>query len=207
MVNTGQQAPCERIPIDDGGLLLFTGVLGGNSAQVMRSLLLETCWTQHRLRLFGRHVAAPRLSAWHAEPGCVYRYSGLALEPQPFGDTLGVLRARIETLADQSFNSVLLNLYRDGSDSMSWHSDDEAELGPAPVIASLSLGATRRFCLRKRGETRTALRLDLEDGSLLVMEAPLQHHWQHCVPKTRNSVAPRINLTWRRILDRRLRPQ
>ena len=97
-------------------------------------------------------------------------------------------------------NSVLLNLYRDGQDSMSWHSDDEPELGPAPVIASLSLGATRHFRLRRRGQTRTTLSLDLEGGSLLLMEAPLQQHWQHCIPKTRRQTGPRINLTWRQIL-------
>ncbi len=192
----------ERIPIDGGGLLLFADAFRSDSAQLMDSLRADTHWTRHRLRLFGKTIDAPRLSAWHAEAGCNYRYSGLSLEPEPLSATLCVIRARIETLVGHAFDSVLLNLYRDGHDSMGWHSDDEPELGPAPQIASLSLGATRRFCLRRRGQTRTALSLDLENGSLLLMEAPLQQYWQHCIPKTRRETSPRINLTWRKILPR-----
>ena len=198
-------APCahgERIPIDGGGLLLFADAFRSDSAQLMDALHADTHWTRHRLRLFGKHIDAPRLSAWYAEPGCNYRYSGLSLEPEPLGATLCAVRQRIETLVNHAFNSVLLNLYRDGRDSMGWHSDDEPELGSAPQIASLSLGATRRFSLRRRGQTHTAISLDLADGSLLLMEAPLQQYWQHCIPKTRRQTSPRINLTWRQILPR-----
>ena len=139
---TVRHAHGERIPIDDGGLLLFGDAFASDGAQLMESLLVDVRWTRHRLQLFGKRIDAPRLSAWHAEP----------------------------------------------------------ELGPAPVIASLSLGATRHFRLRRRGQTRTTLSLDLEGGSLLLMEAPLQQHWQHCIPKTRRQTGPRINLTWRQIL-------
>ncbi|MBK7170151.1 MAG: alpha-ketoglutarate-dependent dioxygenase AlkB [Gammaproteobacteria bacterium] len=124
----------------------------------------------------------------------------VSTEPEPLDRALCAMRERIERLTGQVFNSVLLNLYRDGQDSMSWHSDDEPELGPAPVIASLSLGATRHFRLRRRGQTRTTLSLDLEGGSLLLDGTPLQQHWQHCIPKTRRQTGPRINLTWRQIL-------
>lgn len=202
MSTAAQHAHGERIPVEDGGLLLFADAFASDSARLMESLLADTCWTRHRLQLFGKRVDAPRLSAWHAEPGCNYRYSGLSLEPEPLDGILCAIRERIESLTGQAFNSVLLNLYRDGQDSMSWHSDDEPELGPAPLIASLSLGATRRFCLRRRGQTRTAIGLDLVGGSLLLMEAPLQQYWQHCIPKTRRQTAPRINLTWRQILAR-----
>ena len=197
---TVRHAHAERLPIDDGGLLLFGDAFASDGAQLMESLLVDVRWTRHRLQLFGKRIDAPRLSAWHAEPGCNYRYSGLDLEPEPLDRALCAMRERIERLTGQVFNSVLLNLYRDGQDSMSWHSDDEPELGPAPVIASLSLGATRHFRLRRRGQTRTTLSLDLEGGSLLLMEAPLQQHWQHCIPKTRRQTGPRINLTWRQIL-------
>ena len=105
----------------------------------------------------------------------------------------------VECVTQRRFNCVLLNLYRDGSDSMGWHSDDEPELGDAPDIASLSLGATRRFLLRHRTERSRRFALDLTDGSLLLMRAPMQAFWQHCVPRTRRPVAPRINLTWRYI--------
>jgi len=190
---------CERIDLADGSLALFAEAFVAEAPAWFAALLEEVRWEQHWLTLFGRRIAAPRLSAWYAEPGCSYRYSGLSLAAQPFTPVLAQIRARTEALAGHGFNSVLLNLYRDGADGMSWHSDDEPELGPEPLIASLSLGATRRFLLRRRDAPRTRLGIDLADGSLLLMAPPLQRHWQHSVPKTRRATGPRINLTWRRI--------
>ena len=193
---------CERFDPGDGALALYAQAFVAEAPAWFAALMAEVRWEQHWLSLFGRRIAAPRLSAWYAEPGCSYRYSGLSLAAQPFTPVLAQIRARTEALTGHGFNSVLLNLYRDGADGMSWHSDDEPELGPAPLIASLSLGATRRLLLRRRDAHEVRFGLDLSDGSLLVMEPPLQRHWQHSVPKTRRAVGPRINLTWRRILTR-----
>lgn len=193
---------CERFDPGDGALALYAQAFVAEAPAWFAALMAEVRWEQHWLSLFGRRIAAPRLSAWYAEPGCSYRYSGLSLAAQPFTPVLAQIRARTEALAGQGFNSVLLNLYRDGADGMSWHSDDEPELGPAPLIASVSLGATRRLLLRRRDAHDARLGLDLGDGSLLLMEPPLQCYWQHSVPKTRRAVGPRINLTWRRILTR-----
>ena len=193
---------CERFDPGDGALALYAQAFVAEAPAWFAALMAEVRWEQHWLSLFGRRIAAPRLSAWYAEPGCSYRYSGLSLAAQPFTPVLAQIRARTEALTGHGFNSVLLNLYRDGADGMSWHSDDEPELGPAPLIASVSLGATRRLLLCRRDAHDARLGLDLGDGSLLLMEPPLQCYWQHSVPKTRRAVGPRINLTWRRILTR-----
>lgn len=193
---------CERFDPGDGALALYAQAFVAEAPAWFAALMAEVRWEQHWLTLFGRRIAAPRLSAWYAEPGCGYRYSGLSLAAQPFTPVLEQIRARTEALSGHGFNSVLLNLYRDGADGMSWHSDDEPELGPAPLIASVSLGATRRLLLRRRDARDARFGLDLGDGSLLLMEPPLQRYWQHSVPKTRRAVGPRINLTWRRILTR-----
>ena len=193
---------CERFDPGDGALALYAQAFVAEAPAWFAALMAEVRWEQHWLTLFGRRIAAPRLSAWYAEPGCGYRYSGLSLVAQPFTPVLEQIRARTEALSGHGFNSVLLNLYRDGADGMSWHSDDEPELGPAPLIASVSLGATRRLLLRRRDARDARFGLDLGDGSLLLMEPPLQRYWQHSVPKTRRAVGPRINLTWRRILAR-----
>lgn len=162
-------------------------------------------WEQHRIRLFGREVASPRLSAWIGDPGAVYTYSRSRFEPQPWPPALAGLRARVELACGARFNSVLANLYRNGHDAMGWHSDDEPELGAQPVIAALSLGAARRFRFRRRrargepaqaGDTRE---LVLPHGSLLRMAGATQRLYRHALPRVRGLVAPRINLTFRRI--------
>lgn len=178
---------------------LWPRALRSESDALFAALQREVQFTQHRIRIFGRELPAPRLSAWHGDAGCNYRYSGVSYAPQPLGPVLQALRACVEAACGNRFNSVLLNLYRDGSDAMGWHSDDEPELGPAPVIASVSLGAPRRFLLRSRTMPRQRQSLELPDGSLLLMEAPLQAHWQHALPRTRRPCGPRLNLTWRQI--------
>jgi alkylated DNA repair dioxygenase AlkB len=144
----------------------------------------------------------PRLTAWYGDATARYSYSGLDLTPQPWTPALLALRTQVEQATGVTFNSVLLNLYRTGQDSMGWHADDEPELGPEPVIASISLGATRRFRLRPRHSQQlphAPLGLDLPSGSLLVMRGTTQQHWQHAVPKTARPVGPRLNLTFRTI--------
>ena len=159
-------------------------------------------WRQDTLRLYGRDVLIPRLNAWYGDAGTDYSYSGIRLAPLPWTDLLRALKADVESALQTTFNSVLANFYRDGSDSVAWHSDDEAELGTAPLIASLSFGATRRFSLRsKTDKRRPPLHLDLAGGSLLVMAGPTQHYWHHQVPKTARAVGGRINLTFRRIVN------
>lgn len=161
----------------------------------------DIAWQTHRLRLFGRWVDAPRRSAWIGDPGAVYRYSGQTFAPQPWPQALLPLRQRLRKELGIDFNAVLANLYRDGRDAMGWHSDDEPELGPEPVIASLSLGAARRFVLRRRDDHAVKQALVLEPGSLLVMRGVSQRDWQHALPRTAKPVGPRINLTFRRIFD------
>lgn len=157
-------------------------------------------WTVHRIRMFGREIPSPRLSCWIGDADARYRYSGTQFEPQPWTQALQALRLRLNTRLDAAFNSVLANCYRDGRDSMGWHSDDEPELGSQPLIASLSLGATRRFLLRRRDDHSIRLAIELEAGSLLLMAGDTQRYWQHALPRTARPVGERINLTFRQIL-------
>jgi len=167
--------------------------------QWLEQLTQQTPWQQPQVRIYGRHVAVPRLVAWYGDAEASYRYSGLTHQPLPWPPLLAQIRAQVEQAAGQPLNGVLLNYYRDGQDSMGWHSDDEAELGANPLIASLNLGGTRRFDLRRKGHNRIEHSLNLQHGSLLVMRGPTQHHWQHQVAKTRTPCAPRLNLTFRLI--------
>ncbi|MYL26361.1 alpha-ketoglutarate-dependent dioxygenase AlkB [Halomonas sp. 22501_18_FS] len=176
--------------------------LAPEEADELLALLLERIpWKQDRITLFGREHLIPREQCWIAEDGLNYRYSGQTLEPAQWPDWLRPLARQVGDIAGEHFNSVLANRYRDGSDSMGWHSDDEPELGPSPVIASLSLGGTRRFRFRHREDHGRTLSIDLPHNSLLVMPAGVQSHWHHALPKTRKPVSPRINLTFRRLVD------
>lgn len=158
-------------------------------------------WETHRIRLFGRDVASPRLSCWIGDPGAAYTYSRTRFEPRPWPDALLPLRHRVSAVAGETFNAVLANRYRDGRDSMGWHSDDEPELGREPVIASLSLGAPRRFVFRHRFDHARRVEIELAHGSLLLMRGATQDHWQHALPRSARVSTPRLNLTFRRISD------
>ena len=175
--------------------------LGADEAAALFAALREALpWANHPVRLFGREHPAPRLSAWIGD--AAYRYSGVVREPGPWTPPLAALRDRLGAELGTAFNSVLANLYRSGDDAMGWHADDEPELGPTPLIASVSLGAVRRFVLKRRdGEGRLAL--DLPPGSLLVMAGATQALYRHAVPRTQRAVGPRINLTFRRVEPRR----
>jgi len=159
---------------------------------------LELSWRQEEIRLFGRAVLQPRLSCWYGDKGADYTYSGLYLQPLSWHPQLLELQQRLQYRLGVAFNSVLANAYRDGRDSMGWHSDDEKELGAEPVIASISLGADRRFLVRsKKGSALASLQL--EHGSLLVMRGRSQKDYRHSVPKTTKPVGLRINLTFRQV--------
>ena len=171
----------------------------GTASRWMSDLHATLEWSQHRIRIFGREMDAPRLSAWHGDGGCDYGYSGIRLSPQPWTPTLLEIRDRIEDASGLRYNAVLANLYRSGADSMGWHSDDEAELGPDPAIASVSLGAIRCFRMRRRKPGSASFGLDLAPGSLLLLGGTVQRTWQHALPKTRRPVGCRINLTYRQV--------
>ena len=171
----------------------------GEVEAIFAALRREIAWENHRIRLFGREVASPRLSCWIGDEGTGYVYSGSRFEPRAWTPTLSRLRYGLRSAPGLDFNSVLANLYRDGQDGMGWHSDDEPELGERPAIASLSFGATRRFCLRRRDGAGGTLKLDLPPGSLLLMEGDTQSNYRHALPKTARAVGERINLTFRLI--------
>ena len=163
------------------------------------ALLQELPWAVHRIRMFGRWVDSPRLSCWLGDPGTDYAYSGGTFEPLPWPPILAQLRERLAIALGVPFNSVLANLYRNGRDAMGWHSDDEPELGPRPVIASVSLGGVRRFALKHRRDAALKGVLELPHGSLLVMSGDTQRLYRHALPRTSRVVAPRINLTFRQV--------
>lgn len=158
-------------------------------------------WQEEDIFIFGKWVKVPRLMCWYGDPDAYYHYSGVDHQPMPWTPELQLVRAKVEQHCRCAFNSVLANLYRDGKDSMGCHADNEKELGLNPVIASLSLGDERLFKLRHKKRKET-LDIILGHGDLLVMAGALQRHWMHSVPKTRNFKKPRINLTFRKIMER-----
>ena len=167
--------------------------------ELFATLRQSVPWETHRIRLFGRWVDSPRLSCWIGDAEATYTYSGARFEPHPWPAMLRELRRRLAAELGCEFNSVLANRYREGRDCMGWHSDNEAALGTRPVIASVSLGASRRFVLKHR-QGAPKLELALPHGSLLVMAGETQTHYQHALPRTAKPVGERINLTFRRIL-------
>ena len=189
------------IPANDAVIQLIDPFIGERDAhQLFSDLYKATPWRQDHIRMYGRDIVIPRLQAWYGDQGCSYSYSGIRLQPLEWTSLLLNIKQRIEETLETPFNSVLINLYRHGQDSNGWHADNEPELGLEPVIASLSLGAVRRFRFRNNQEKNNTVTLDLNPGSLLVMAGSTQQCWQHCVPKTARAVEPRINLTFRYII-------
>ena len=190
---------CLNIP--DGEVLYDANFFSEKESDIFfKNLLNKIDWRQEDILIFGKKVPQPRLIAWHGDRGISYTYSHLQLKTSPWTADLLSIKSKIESSTETSFNSVLLNLYRDGKDSMGWHSDDEPELGPNPSIGSVSFGSLRRFHFRhKFDKQQEKIRIDLGHGSLLWMKGSTQHNWQHSISKTRRKVGPRINLTFRRI--------
>jgi len=180
----------------DGQAYLFEHFLSQAQAdELFLALMRNVAWEQRTIRLFGREIPQPRLIAWYGDPGCRYRYSGLTLEPRAWLPDLRALRMRVQASCSTEFNSALLNLYRDGRDSMGWHRDDEPELGPE--IASVSLGATRGFRFQHARIKSARVTLPLHSGSLMWMRGETQLHWKHALPKQPGIHAARINITFR----------
>jgi len=191
-------------------LRLWTGWLAAAAAaDLLARLRAEVPWKQEAITLYGRRHPLPRLTCWMADPGCGYRYSGLANAIEPWSPAAAELREVLLQLTGWRFNSLLLNRYRDGRDAMGWHADDEPELDPAAPIASLSLGAPRDFRLRPRPSPRRPaaepppegcgepFTIPLHGGDLLLMDPPTQHWWQHAVPRRLRRHGERLNLTFR----------
>ena len=187
---------------EDAWIAHLPGLFDDHSPRMQR--FLETLpLAPERLVMFGKPVETPRLVSFHGEPHARYGYSGRVFDPHPWTAELAAIRDMLTEHVGARFDCVLVNHYRDGKDAMGWHADDEPELGPdAPrdvLIASVSLGAPRRFVLRHRRRTRERRELWLGEGSLLVMGGATQHRFQHAVPRTATEVGPRTNLTFRLI--------
>jgi alkylated DNA repair dioxygenase AlkB len=188
----------ELLPTD-GSAKLFESVLGDSDPTVVMKELYESVpWASQTITMFGKQYEEPRRTAWFGDDGASYTYSGITMTPRAWTPVLQSLRSICEERSESTFNSVLLNLYRDGNDKMGWHADNEPELGSEPVIASLSLGATRRFRFRHR-TTKEIVERELHTGSLVVMSGLSQKCWVHEVPRQKRVKTPRINLTFRKI--------
>ena len=195
-----EQGP-QALDMADAEVLYWPGVdLGESPTTLMTTLVTETPWREETLRLFGKTYLQPRLMAWYGDEGADYTYSGTRFRALPWTPCLQDLKARVEALCDAHFNSVLLNYYRDHRDSMGMHADDEPELGPQPVIASLSLGATRTLVFRhRRRRELESVKLPLVAGSLLLMRGDTQRCWKHGINKLTRPCGARVNLTFRAI--------
>lgn len=198
-----------QLAMDDADVRYYPNWLTAQeSVSWMSALIDELNWEQPEIIIAGVPRRIPRLQAWCGDDSAIMVYSGRRFYPQPWHPVLTCLRHRLGELLGRDFNSVLVNQYRDGNDSVGWHSDDEPELGPAPCIASVSLGATRRFSFKKRckagatSKTRQKnIGLDLHNGDLLVMAGLTQKKWHHSLPKTKKCVGERVNLTFRTIIN------
>lgn len=171
------------------------------AAELYQAIVTHTHWRQEQITLFGKTHPTPRLSCWMGDASATYSYSNIVLSPVPWSPLVKCIKSSIEAFTQHSYNSVLINYYRDGQDSNGWHSDDEAELGLQPVIASLSLGADRDFKFRHKYQKELKKSLLLEHGSLLLMRGDTQRNWQHHLPK-RAHVGGRLNLTFRTIIEK-----
>lgn len=190
----------EIFSLPDAELEYFPNFLNKEKADLLlEKLLKEVPWQQQNIKLFGKEIPQPRLTAFYAEQGISYTYSGLQLKPNSFSTELWDLKQKTQELSGFDFNTCLANLYRHGNDSMGWHADDEKVLGKNPVIASISLGCIRRFQFKHKTNKDLKESIELQHGSLLIMKGSMQHFWKHQLPKTKKEVAPRINLTFRKI--------
>lgn len=190
-----------QLDMPDASIEFLSDFLSYEKADDFKNVLLsETDWREEEIQVWGKWHKQPRLIAWYGDEGASYAYSGRRLKPKPWTPTLSELRYKVEQATSASFNSVLLNYYRDQNDRMGWHSDNESELGVRPTIASLSLGDTRIFLLRHKVRKDLKVRkMELSNGSLLIMSGCTQEFWQHAINKESRPAGPRVNLTFRMI--------
>ena len=196
------------INLPQANLIFEEHFFAKKEADSVQKILTETiAWEQGEIMMFGKKVLEPRLTAWYGEAGKSYTYSGKTQYGMTWTDALSLIKNKVEAACQpiinyqpSLFNSVLLNYYRNGQDSMGWHADDEKELGRNPVIASLNFGESRRFLFRRKDDKNIKHEILLTHGSLLIMAGEMQHYWQHAVPKEPKKNLPRINLTFRWII-------
>lgn len=188
-----------RYDLTDAELTLYEGFFPKDEADRLYTALMQTTdWKQENITVYDKTYLTPRLTAWYGDPHTAYTFSGSKWQPYPWNDDLLFIKEKVEKTTGASFNSVLLNLYRDGKDSVGWHRDNEKEFGRNPVIASVSFGETRPFQIRHKFRKELAkVEIPLTHGSLLLMAGSMQHYWEHQVPKTARPINPRINLTFR----------
>ncbi|PZO26007.1 MAG: alpha-ketoglutarate-dependent dioxygenase AlkB [Flavobacteriaceae bacterium] len=190
----------DLVSIRNGEYIYFPNFFSRSESDIyFQKLKADILWKQESMHMYGKEVLFPRLTAWYGDNDKPYSFSGITLEPLSWTKELLEIKNKIEPISKTKFNSVLLNKYRDGNDSISWHTDAEKELGTNPIIGSVNFGATRKFQLRHI-ETKEKIEIELAHGSLLIMQGELQHFWQHQVPKTAKKINERINLTFRVII-------
>jgi alkylated DNA repair dioxygenase AlkB len=170
------------------------------SQQLFEEILHQTPWQKDKITVFGKTHDQPRLTALYGHEGKPYSYANITMYPHSWTTALMYIKESITQHTTYDFNTVLINLYRDGNDSNGWHADNEKSLGQNPVIASVSFGATRMFHLQHNTIKEAKLKISLKQGSLLLMEGQTQHYWKHQIPKTKSKVEARINLTFRKLI-------
>jgi alkylated DNA repair dioxygenase AlkB len=186
--------------LPDAEIRYFPNFFTSTKSTFLLDQLLKTIeWKQNTIKMYGKENPVPRLEAWYGDKGKSYAYSGIKMEPSAWTDDLILIKKSIEAKAEVTFNSVLINYYRNGQDRVAWHSDDENELGRNPVIGSVSLGAERNFKLRHKNYKLNGQKeqIILKHGSFLLMKGTTQHFWMHEIPRTAKPIGPRINLTFR----------
>jgi alkylated DNA repair dioxygenase AlkB len=197
-----ESGEAQVLSVSDAELVLWQSIDFGNDNELLGNLIEQTPWRQEQVTVWGKTHMQPRLIAWYGDDAQSYSYSGITLSGLPWTPALLRIKTKVETLCQSQFNSVLVNYYRDHCDGMGFHSDDEPELGPAPVIASVTFGAARSFMLKHRYRRDLAnIKLLLPSSSVLLMQGDTQRYWKHGVPKQAKPCGPRINLTFRRILS------
>ena len=189
---------CIKLNMQNADVRLYPSFFSACEADALMSALKsEINWKQEKIKIYGQVHDLPRLTAWYGEPNKKYKYSGIIVESDPWTLTLQKIKDRIEKFAAVKFNSVLLNLYRTGSDSVAWHSDDEPELGKNPSIGSITFGEARPFQLKYKTNKDIKEQIILNHGSFLLMQGETQHFWLHQIPKSQKNMGERINLTFR----------
>jgi alkylated DNA repair dioxygenase AlkB len=198
-LNIFNNTPQNLLPFD-GEVFLYPNFYQEDGVYDLFEELKHTIlWKQDKMKIYGNSVNFPRLTSWYADGDKTYTYSGVVNTPIPFTPLLIQIKQAAEAQCGKQFNSALLNFYRNGEDSMGWHSDDERELSGDPVIASVSFGATRIFQFKHKVQKNAKISIALNNGSLLIMQGQTQHYWLHQVPKTTKDPGPRINITFRDI--------
>lgn len=191
----------KRIEVNNGWYIFIENFYDSPRSEVLHSYLLkELPWKSGEIKLFGKVYPIPRKEVYFSDNELSYSYSGKELIIDVWDKNVLGIKSGVEALLNVKFNACLANLYCNGQDSNGWHADNEKELGRNPIIASVSFGATRRFDL-KHQSTKEKLSFQLASGSLLVMGGEMQHFWKHQIPKQKNINDPRVNLTFRQVLD------